>query len=152
VSILPYFTLDRTDVTLDSTTAFTWDEDAFAPFGFVLFTDFFGGASLARGDARAEAIAFDRELHRNPFGQSWFTSGGGRPGPQLLRVTVEVWSDSIVNANAVAEQLRARVESCERVETSYGSWQIWALQSFSRTPIEAGYRVDLVLVTAQGRN
>jgi hypothetical protein len=148
---VPWFTLDRTDVTLDSTTAFTWDEDIFAAFGYVLLFDTADVASAVRGDARAEGISFDRELHRNPFGQSWFTSGGGRLGPQLLRVTLEVWSDSIANAHAETEALRVRAEDCARVLTSYGEWPILALQSFSRSPIEAGYRVDAVFVTAQGR-
>jgi hypothetical protein len=148
-------TMDSTLVTLDSTTAFTWDQDVVAGFGFVTITTASSTTISFVGDARAEAIQFDRQMLRNPYGTSWFQSGSGTLGPQLIRVTGEVWStasDGITSAFTTVEAVRAAAEDAVLVEVSWGTFDILALQSFARSPIEAGYRVDMVFVTESGRN
>jgi hypothetical protein len=150
-----FVTLDTTLSTLDSTTAFTWDADAIARNGFVLWQDSTGSWSYIVGNARAESISFDREMLRNPFGSVWFQAGSGRPGPQLLRVTGEVWSvanDGIVTAAGDVNAVQGSAEDAVLVKVIFGDYDVLALQSFARTPIEAGYRVDMVFVTASGRN
>lgn len=142
--------MDSTTVTLD-TTSFTWDQDAFATPGLILIQD---GSSTkpVRGDVRAESISFDRELHRNPYGSSWFSSGSYVANPQFVRVTAEVWASSIEDAHADAELVRVACEDATLLVTSYGEWPIAALQSFSRSPIEAGYRLDILFVSISGRS
>lgn len=143
--------MDSTSVTLDSTTAFTWDQDVFAVPGLILLQD--GSVTTpVRGDVRAEGISFDRELHRNPYGSVWFTSGSDVTNPQLVRVTAEVWSSSIEVAHADVEAVRVACEDATLLIASYGEWSIAALQSFGRSPIEAGYRLDIVFVTISGRS
>lgn len=148
-------TMDSTLVTLDSTTAFTWDQDVVAGFGFVTITTASSTTISFVGDARAEAIQFDRQMLRNPYGTSWFQAGSGTLGPQLIRVTGEVWStasDGITSAFTTVESVRAAAEDAVLVEASWGTFDILALQSFARSPIAAGYRVDMVFVTESGRN
>jgi hypothetical protein len=150
----PFVTLDTTAITLDSTTAFTWDEDAPASNGYVLFRNALGSWSYIVGNARAEVITFDRQMLRNPYGTSWFQSGSGTLGPQLIRVTGEVWSnasDGITSAFTTVEDVRIAAEDTVLVRVIFGDYGVVALQSFARAPIEAGYRVDMVFVTESGR-
>lgn len=150
---LPFITLDTTSVTLDSTTAFTWDADVGT--GYVALQDNAGASAYYIGTLRLEGIAFDREMLRNPYGSSWFQAGDGRIGPQSIRVTAEVWSDAatgIAVAAPLVEALRAAAEDAAKVRVVFGTYFVAALQSFIRTPIEAGYRVEMVFVTEDGRN
>lgn len=152
--MIGFTTLDTTLVTLDSTTAFTWDEDAPAQAGFVNILDSTNSWSFLVGNARPESIEFDRQLQRNPFGSSWFQSGSGTIGPQLVRVTGEVFSDAangITSAVALVEDVRVAAEDAVLLRVTWADFEVLALQSFARTPIEAGYRVDMVFVTASGR-
>ena len=152
--MISFVTLDTTAITLDSTTAFTWDEDAPATNGYVLFRNVLGSWSYIVGNARAEVITFDRQMLRNPFGSVWFQAGSGRPGPQLLRVSGEVWSvanDGIVTAAGDVSAVQAAAEDAVLIRVIFGDFDILALQSFARAPIEAGYRVDMVFVTESGR-
>lgn len=153
--MISFVTLDTTAITLDSTTAFTWDEDAPASNGIVLFRASTGAWSFIVGNARAEAITFDRQMLRNPYGTTWFQSGSGTLGPQLIRVTGEVWSaasDGITSAFTTVEDVRMAAEDAVLVRVIFGDYDVLALQSFARSPIEAGYRVEMVFVTASGRN
>lgn len=153
--MISFVTLDTTAITLDSTTAFTWDEDAPASNGFVIFRAASGAWSFIVGNARAEAITFDRQMLRNPYGTTWFQSGSGTLGPQLIRVTGEVWSaasDGITSAFTTVEDVRMAAEDAVLVRVIFGDYDVLALQSFARSPIEAGYRVEMVFVTASGRN
>lgn len=150
---LPFITLDTTASTLDSTTAFTWDADVGT--GYVAVQDNAGASVYYVGTLRLEAFSFDREMLRNPYGNSWFQAGDGRIGPQLIRVTAEVWSDAatgIAVAAPLVEALRAAAEDAANVRVVFGTYNVAALQSFARTPIEAGYRVEMVFVTIDGRN
>lgn len=147
-------TMDSTLVTLDSTTAFTWDQDTVSvtPAGFV---DIYVNSTVTRvtGNARLESIAFNRQMLRNPYGGTWFQAGDGSVGPQLLRVTAEVWDETgIVAAATEVEAVRIAAEDSTLVQTPFGEYDVTALQSFSRSPIESGYRVELVFVTTSGRN
>lgn len=151
---LPFITLDTTASTLDSTTAFTWDADV-SVIGWLALETMAGVSSYLIGTVRAESIAFARELLRNPYGSTWFQAGDGRIGPQLIRVTTEVWSDAstgIAVAAPLVEALRASAEDAAKVRVVFGTYFVAALQSFIRTPIEAGYRVEMVFVTEDGRN
>jgi len=151
----PFVTLDTTLSTLDSTTAFTWDEDAPALSGLVYFQAASGSWSYIVGNAQADSISFDREMLRNPFGTVWFQAGSGRSGPQLLRVTGEVWSvanDGIVTAAGDVNAVQGNAEDAVLVRVIFGDYDVLALQSFVRSPIEAGYRVEMLFVTASGRN
>lgn len=151
---LPFITLDTTASTLDSTTAFTWDADVTA-VGYVALQTSAGAVSYLLGTVRAESISFAREMVRNPYGSTWFQAGDGRVGPQLIRVTAEVWSDAATGIEIAAplvEALRAAAEDAGEVRVIFGTYFVAALQSFARTPIEAGYRVEMVFVTEDGRN
>jgi hypothetical protein len=153
--VIAFTTLDSTLVTLDSTTAFTWDEDAPAATGFVALRTSSGSWEFVVGNARAESIEFDRQMLRNPYGSTWFQAGVGTVGPQLVRVTGEVFSsaaDGILSAAAEVAALEAAAEDAVLLRVVWGDFNLLALQSFSRSPIEAGYRVDMVFVTESGRN
>ena len=151
---LPFITLDTTASTLDSTTAFTWDADVSA-VGWLALETTAGATSYLMGTVRAESISFAREMLRNPYGSTWFQAGDGRVGPQSIRVTAEVWSDAatgIAVAAPLVEALRAAAEDAAKVRVVFGTYFIAALASFVRSPIEAGYRVEMVFVTEDGRN
>ena len=145
-------TMDNTTITLDSTTAFTWDQNIVtSPFGFVDLLVSSTKTSIM-AVARAEGITFNRALHRNPYGTTWFQSGDGGMGPQSIRITTEVWDEAgIDTAAAELETLRGVAETATEIRTPFGQYFVAALQSFTRVPIESGYRVDMVFISSTGR-
>ena len=150
-----FVTLDTTDSTLDSTTAFTWDADVLLGIvGIEWQSSLFANSNLyVLGTLTIDAIQFDRRLYRAPYSTLWFNEGDGRPNAQLVRVSFDLWDDrGITYAQNPLRVYRDRAVLATNVRAVFGSFPIEAMQSYAYAPIESGYRVDVVFVTTSGRS
>ena len=147
-------TLDTTASTLDSTTAFTWDADIILGIVEIVWATSLASFNLRLlGTLTIDAIEFDRRMYRAPYSNFWFLEGDGRPNAQLVRVSADVWDDrGITYAQNPLRVYRERSLLTTRVRAAFGSFDVAAMQSYSYTPIESGYRVEIVFVTLNGRS
>lgn len=115
--------------------------------GELIVTTPAGVVTLPRARVRPERVRWDREQHRAPYGEDWFTSGTGQRLPREYRVTLEVVNAAGIehaagNTRAALEALRAAT-----AVLAHGvSFEAAGVRSESVTPIVGGYRVDVVML------
>lgn len=81
--------------------------------------------------------------YRPPFGTTWRTAGSGKPEPERVSATIEVFG---VTLDAAATELNAVIADCtttERIETPLGHWLINGLELAVPQPVALGYRLDV---------
>jgi hypothetical protein len=144
------WTFDRTDVTFDAEVP-TWDAGLFygvaqleAPNGSKIV--------LKLANVRTETFTYDKNMFRSPYGTVWHIEGDERRLVERITVQAHVIddpsgiSDAAITANVVASALPSVVV----VESPFGTFNIAALESFVRVPVESGYRLDVTFVTFSG--
>jgi len=92
---------------------------------------------------RPTAVAYDRALHRAPYGSAWFTSGTGDAQPAVFEVETEVTSTSITTAAPLVRALVSDFEDATSMEVPFGTVGSLTLLSFSASPITGGYAVSV---------
>jgi hypothetical protein len=106
------------------------------------------------GEARER---LDLIQYRPPFGEAWKTAGTGKPEPEQVSITVEVWSET-GGTGSTLEAIRptldaiiADAQAAVAIETPLGDWALEGLKSAIDQPIAAGYRLDLVWLASDVR-
>jgi len=144
------WTFDIDTVTFDASVP-TWDGGLFAgnvQFGLANGTN----VLVVLANVRAEAFTYDRSMFRSPYGTVWHQEGDFRRLVENITVQAHVVDDAdgISDAAGDADALALLLPSVVRVEANWGAWDIAALESYSRQPVESGYRFDVQFVTFDG--
>jgi hypothetical protein len=152
------WTFDRTDVPEGQPAVGwdvdipTWDGGLFG--GFTQWTQSFGPREvIPLSNVRTQAFQYDRRMFRAPFGTTvWHQEGDGRRGVQLVNVSVDVIDDAngITDAAFIANALANVAQFVTEIECPYGKFDVLALSSFTRSPIESGYRFNFAFGTLNG--
>jgi hypothetical protein len=144
------YTFDADTVTFDASFP-TWDGGLFA--GNVRFELSNGNlVPVVLANVRAEAFTYNRSIFRSPYGTVWHQEGDFRRLVESITVQAQVADDAggISDAAGDADALALLLPDVVRVESSWGAWDIAALESYSRQPVESGYRFDIQFVTFDG--
>jgi hypothetical protein len=155
--VIAGWTFDRTDVP-EGQPAVGWDVDVPTWDGglFAGFTqwELSNGTRLVipLSNVRTRPFQFDRRMLRAPFGSTWFQAGDGRRGVEVVTVSVDVVNDAggITDAALLANQLAVSAAGVILIDSPFGFFDVLALSSFSRVPIESGYRFDFAFGTLNG--
>jgi hypothetical protein len=144
------WTFDIDTVTFDASVP-TWDGGLWA--GNVQLELANGNlVPVVLANVRAEAFTYDRSMFRSPYGSVWHQEGDSR---RLVEsITVQAWvvddANGITDAATTAAALAAILPTVVRVESNWGNWDVAAVESFSRQPVESGYRFDIQYITFGG--
>jgi hypothetical protein len=151
------WTFDRTDVPPGQPAVGwdvdvpTWDGGLFGGFTQWQLSD---GTRLVipLSNVRTQAFQYDRRMFRAPFGSVWHQEGDARRGVELVNVSVEVVDDAdgITDAALLANQLAGSASSVILIDSPFGFFDVLALSSFTRSPIESGYRLNFAFGTLNG--
>jgi hypothetical protein len=151
------WTFDRTDVPPGQPAVGwdvdvpTWDGGLFGGFTQWQLSD---GSRLVipLSNVRTQAFQYDRRMFRAPFGIVWHQEGDARRGVELVNVSVEVVDDAdgITDAALLANQLAGSAAGVILIDSPFGQFDVLALSSFTRSPIESGYRFNFTFGTLNG--
>jgi hypothetical protein len=144
------WTFDIDTVTFDASVP-TWDGGLWA--GNVQLELANGNlVPVVLANVRAEAFTYDRSMFRSPYGTVWHQEGDFRRLVESITVQAQVVDDAggISDAAGDADALALLLPDVVRVESNWGAWDIAALESYSRQPVESGYRFDVQFVTFDG--
>jgi hypothetical protein len=129
----------------------TWDAGLFS--GMVeLELDDASKVLLLLANVRIEGFTYDRSMFRSPYGTVWHQEGDFRRLVETITVQAHIVDDAngISDAAIDAGTLAVALRSVVRVESAIGDWVVAALESYSRQPVESGYRFDIQFVTFDG--
>jgi hypothetical protein len=143
-------TFDLNTITFDTDTV-TWDGGMFA--GSVqLQTANGSNILLPLANVRTEGFTYDRAMFRSPYGTLWHQQGDYRRLVEDITVQAHVLDDAngISDAAIAANTLALALPQVIAVESSIGSFTVAALASFTRQPVESGYRFDIRFITFNG--
>lgn len=141
---------DSGNITFDSG-LITWDAGLLA--GTVSFSFATGGNLVVNlANVRTQEFQYDRRMFRSPYGSVWHQEGDFRRLVESITVQAHIVDDAngISDAAIDAGALAVALPSVVRVESAIGDWIVAALASYSRQPIESGYRFDIQFVTFDG--
>jgi hypothetical protein len=129
----------------------TWDAGLFA--GTAELTLENGGkVFLELANVRTEQFTYDRNMFRSPYGTVWHQQGDARRLVESITVQAHILddedgiSDAAIDADAIGQVLR----NVTRVESEVGIFEVAGLQSYTRQPVQSGYRFDIRFVVFDG--
>ncbi len=102
-------------------------------------------------NAALSRVRVDVQHHRAPFGLDWWVSGTRERDPQTVEVTAFAYDDSIALAAVTARAIIDSFSNATSIVTPFGLFLTAGLLSWSVSPVELGYRVDLVVVALTER-
>jgi hypothetical protein len=144
------WTFDLDSVKFDADTI-TWDAGLFAGYAQLEAPD---GSKilLLLANVRTEGFTYDRAMFRSPYGTVWHQEGDFRRLLEDITVQAHVLDDTngISDAAIAANNLALALPHVVAVESSIGSFNVAALASFTRQPVESGYRFDIRFITFNG--
>jgi len=144
------WTFDIDSVTLDASFP-TWD-GGILPGGaqWELSNGTIVPVTLA--NVRTQAFQYNRRMFRSPYGTVWHQEGDLKRGVESITVSVHVLDDAngISDAAIAAEALASVAPDVVRVECHFGEFDVVALQSYSRAPVQSGYRLEFVFGSFDG--
>jgi hypothetical protein len=134
-----------------SATVPTWDAGMF--YGYSQW-ELANGSKLLipLSNVRTQAFDYDRRLFRAPYGTIWHQEGDERRGVENVNVIVDVVDDAdgITDAATLANALAGDAPNVVLIDAPFAQFNVLALTSYSRVPIESGYRFDFSFVTVDG--
>lgn len=143
-------TFDRTDITLDQLFP-TWDCGLYAG---VVQCELDDGTRLAvdLATVRTQSFTYDRSMFRSPYGTVWHQEGDERRLVENVNLSVHFVDDAdgISDAADAARVLVAAAPNVVLLESPIGSFEVVALLSYTRQPVESGYRFDFTFATFDG--
>lgn len=141
------FTADTTDLTADATRYELTDRPAAGAVRLIRGNSSY--QTLSPATARPGPVAADRELFRPPYSDSWYVDGPPHRGPETLELTLEIHDDTtgIAGAAVAAATALADLAAATLIDTPWGVFVNRGLTEITRTPIEAGYRLQARLAT-----
>ena len=123
------------------------------PAGTVEFELVGGGTvTVNLANVRTEAFTYDRGMFRSPYGTVWHQQGDYRRLVETITVQAHVLNDAngISDAAIAADSLAQLLPTVTVVKSSIGEFNVAALASYTRQPVESGYRLDISFVTFDG--
>jgi hypothetical protein len=144
------WTFDNDILTFDATVP-TWDAGLIdgvaqleAPDGSKIILDL--------ANVRTETFTYDKNMFRSPYGTVWHIEGDERRLVERITVQAHVIDDpnGISDAAIQASVIATALPSVVVVESPFGTFNIAALESFVRVPVESGYRLDVTFITFSG--
>ena len=106
---------------------------------------------ITRVNTRASAARYDRRAFRGPYGTTWQVEGSGKREPEEFTLSFEVHADTIEDASPLVRALLAKLGAAVSVSAPIGSFDSAGILSYAQSPIEAGYRLDVVMLAEAGR-
>jgi hypothetical protein len=100
--------------------------------------------------ARPAPVEAEREMHRPPYSDAWFVEGDDLRGIERLDLTIEVHDTSgtgIAGASEAVHDLIDALDTATLAEVPFGYFELLGILEWTRSPIEAGYRLDVRLLT-----
>jgi hypothetical protein len=143
-------TFDSGFVTFDSS-FITWDGSGFAGVVFLVL-DNATVVEVPLANVRTESFSYDRRMFRSPYGTVWHLEGDDRRLVENITVDVFVIDDAngISDAAIQANALTSVLPNVVRVVGAIGAFDVVALESFTRQPVQSGYRLSIIFVVDTG--
>ena len=108
--------------------------------------------TIAWARVTPEPVEFRRRQYRPPFSGAWRTAGDARIVPDLFRLSFEIANDAGMNASAAdAREVLADVARATSIESYVGVFNMAGILSTTKTVIENGYRLDVLVSSNPGR-
>lgn len=142
--------MDSTLITFDST-VITWDAGLNAGTASLTFATG-PNLPLPLANVRTQAFQYDRRMFRSPYGTVWHQEGDARRLVEEVTLSAFVVDDAsgISSAAITANSVANAAVNATGLQTPFGSFTLLGLVSYSRSPMESGYRLDFRFVTQSG--